>query len=380
MDGSASKVIYPEFKLETYLAAREFSAPYNFCSSDIEAFSMKEIVQMADPESRMLWEELQLGYTETEGHPRLREEISKEYGDHIGKDEILCFAGAEEGIYTAVRTLLEPTDHVLVITPCYQSLQSLPTAICTTSEVPLRHEEEWELDLDKVRKAIRPNTKLIMINFPHNPTGALLTHEKQAGLVELAREKGIWIFSDEVYRLIEVDAKDRLPPIASIYEKGLSLSVLSKAFGLAGLRIGWIASQNKEVLKRMNETKHYLSICNSAPSEILALIALRQSEKIHHRNRLLMQENLRLLDRLFDDYSDWFEWVRPKGGCIGYPLLKKAIPVDEFAETLLKEAGVLILPGSVYDDKQNHFRVSFGRKSIPEAVTRLIQFIEKRAG
>lgn len=367
---------YPEFKLESYLAKREFKAPYNICSSDLETHSMKEILQMTDKESLHLWENLQLGYTETEGNPLLRQEICKEYGAKIDLENILCFAGAEEGIYAMANTLLEPSDHAIVITPCYQSLASLPEAICSITKIELRYEESWELDIEQIKKAIKPNTKLLIINFPHNPTGTVISQEKQLSLIELARKHNLWIFSDEVYRLLELNEEDRLEPIASLYERGLSLSVMSKAYGLAGLRIGWIACQDKEMLHKIGKTKHYLSICNSGPSEILSLIALRNQHTIIARNHALMQKNILLLDHFFEEYSDWFEWKRPQGGCIGYPLFKGKMPISIFADKLLQKYGVLILPGTIYDDKQNHFRISFGRIDMPDGLDRLRKFIE----
>ncbi|MGK5594683.1 MAG: aminotransferase class I/II-fold pyridoxal phosphate-dependent enzyme [Parachlamydiaceae bacterium] len=369
---------YPEFKLESYLAKREFSAPFNLCASDIETYSMNEIVQMADEQCLTLWSNLKLSYTEPLGHPLLREEIGKIYGDNIDQEQILCFAGAEEGIYCMAHALLEPRDHAIIVTPCYQSLESLPSAICSTSKVQLKYQEDWELDVEQVEGTIKPNTKLLVVNFPHNPTGALISSDTQLKLIELARKHDLWIFSDEVYRFLEVRPADRLPTFASIYEKGLSLGVMSKAYGLGGLRIGWIACQDKQLIGRMNEMKHYLSICNSGPSEILSLITLKASEKIYQRNHLLLEENLRQLDGFFEQNSDWFEWVRPKGGCIAYPLFKGDVSVDKLADELLEQFGVLILPSSIYGDSSNHFRISFGRKSMPQALERLNQFIGQR--
>lgn len=368
---------YPEFKLESYLAKREFNAPFNLCASDLETHSVREIIEMADHESLDLWNQLNLGYTETKGCPLLREEISKLYGHPIDRERVLCFAGAEEGVYCYFQSLLEAKDHAVVVTPCYQSLESLPSTLCSITKVQLHYSNRWELDVGKIADAIRPNTKVLVVNFPHNPTGALITKDTQLALIELARKQGLWIFSDEVYRLLEVNPSDRLPPFASIYEKGISLSVMSKAYGLAGLRIGWIACQDANLLGKMNEIKHYLSICNSGPSEVLSLIGLRASDKIHERNRRLMQDNLQQFDRFFEEYQSWFEWIRPKGGCIGYPLFKGHIPIEKIADDLLQQFGVLILPGTIYDDTSHHFRVSFGRKSLPQALERFVQFIEK---
>ncbi len=371
------KLKYPEFKLESYLAKREFSAPFNLCASDIETYSMNEIVQMADEQSLVPWNDLKLSYTEPMGHPLLREEISKIYGENIDREQVLCFAGAQEGIYCMAHTLLDPKDHAIIVTPCYQSLETLPSAICPTSKIQLQYKKGWGLDVEQIENAIKPNTKLLVVNFPHNPTGALITCSTQLKLVELARKHGLWIFSDEVYRFLEVNPADRLSSFASIYEKGLSLSVMSKAYGLGGLRIGWIACQDKQLLGKMNEIKHYLSICNSGPSEILSLIALKASEKIHNQNHHLLKENLKQLDSFFVQNAEWFEWVRPKGGCIAYPLFKGDVPIDKLADDLLEQFGVLILPANIYGDCSNHFRISFGRKSMPQALERLNQFIHK---
>lgn len=368
----------PLFRLEDYLATREFKAPYMLCASDVETHSMQEILAMADDECHGLWNNLSLGYTEPYGMPALLNEIPNLYGSTVSQENILTFAGAEEGIYCACHALLEPGDHAIVVTPCYQSLESIPASLCSVSSVELKYEENWELDIEKVRASIQPNTKLLLINFPHNPTGTLLTYEQQAELVKLARQHGIWIFSDEVYRLLELDSNDRLPDIASVYEKGLSLSVMSKAFGLAGLRIGWIACQDKNFIKLMSDMKHYLSICNSAPSEVLALIALKNKSKLLGRNLETMRRNIKLFDQFFEDYADLFEWVRPKGGCIGFPKLKSDEKVFDFSEALLNAKGVVTLPNTVYDFSGNHFRIGFGRKNTPEALDLLKEFIHER--
>ena len=207
---------YPEFKLESYLAKREFRAPFNLCASDLETYSMHEIVEMADPESLHLWNNLNLNYIDTIGHPLLREEISKLYGKSIDQEHILCFAGAEEGIYCMFHALLSSQDHVVVVTPCYQSLESLPSTICSTTKVQLHYQNGWKLDVNEIAKAIQSNTKMLVINFPHNPTGALITRDTQQMLIELARKHDLWIFSDEVYRLLELNPADRLSPFATI--------------------------------------------------------------------------------------------------------------------------------------------------------------------
>ncbi|TAE83035.1 MAG: aminotransferase class I/II-fold pyridoxal phosphate-dependent enzyme [Alphaproteobacteria bacterium] len=365
----------PIFALEAYLGAREFSTPHMFCSSDMESFSMQDILTMADAECLNLWNNLRLSYTEPKGMPLLRDEIALIYGEQFTRDHILCFSGAEEGIYCAARTLLRPEDHAIAVTPCYQSLESIPASICAITTIELSFEQQWELDIERIKAAIRPNTKLILINYPHNPTGAILSHATQHALVALARTHNLWIFSDEVYRLIERDPADTLPAFATLYDKALSLGVMSKAYGLAGLRIGWIACQNQEMLHQMELYKNYLSICNSAPSEVLALIALRHADTILTRQRNLIKHNFALLESFMERHSDLFDWVKPKGGCIAYIAFKKAINSYDFAEQMRRDIGVLVLPAQVYGQDKPYFRISYGRASMPQMLAMFEDYI-----
>lgn len=355
------------FKLEEFWKIHEFTAPYLLCCSDMESWSMQEIVAMSDPETRALWDNLNLGYTESPGHQLLRQEITNLY-DIIQSDQVLTTAGAEEGIYCAMRALVEPGDHVIVIEPCYQSLKTLPEALgAEVTSVGFTFEE--------MKAAFRPSTKLLVLNIPHNPTGALLDKASYEGVIALARQSGAYIFSDEVYRFLEVDENDRLPSIAYSYEKGVSLNVMSKAFGLAGLRIGWLASRDANFLKKAASYKLYTSICNSAPSEILALIALRAKETILKRNRAIMLENLNDLDAFLARHNTLFAWKRPQGGTVGLIELLDRTPVDLFADKLVKEAGILIMPLSTYDYPGNFFRVGFGRKNMPDILKRFEEYL-----
>jgi aspartate/methionine/tyrosine aminotransferase len=366
----------PKFQLEDYLSAREFSAPFMLGGSDSETFSLGEILALADSESRKIWDELSLHYTEPYGMPILLEEIAGLYGDEIKGANILSFAGAEEGIYCLCHALLDPTDHAIVVTPCYQSLESVPSSLCGVTEVALDEMCGWELHVDRIMEAIKPKTKLLLINYPHNPTGAVITKTQQKQLIEIARTNDLWIFSDEVYRNLELEPSNRLPTMASMYEKGISLGVMSKSFGLPGLRVGWIAAQSRQLLSELANVKHYLSICNSAPSEVLALIALRNKDKILARNLDIIQSNITLLDGFFSDQVDLFAWTRPKGGCIGFPEIKSHLNSDVFAEKLLSTKGVLVVPASVFKLQGNFFRVGFGRKNMPDALRLVRDFIE----
>ncbi len=373
----------PDFKLERYFSRWEFTARYHLCASDMESMSVNELLALASAEDRARWDGLTLGYIETFGTPALRAAIAATY-DSISNEDVLAFAGAEEGIFAAMQVLLQPDDHAIVVTPNYQSAETLPGAICDVSGIALDPDNDWHLDLDRVRAALRPNTRLISINFPHNPTGKIIPRDDLAALVDIARERGIYLFSDEVYRLIERNETMRLPQVADVYEKGLSLNVLSKSYGLPGLRIGWIATRDRKVLSRMERVKHYLSICNSAPSEALAVIALNARDTILERNRGIVADNLSTLNEFFGEFPDVFEWRIPDGGCIGYPRYLGADGVETFCDRLVDETGVLLLPASVYQSAygpspDDRFRIGYGRRNMHEALDALRGYLTRKA-
>ena len=369
----------PDFRLETFFSRWEFTARYHMCASDMETLSLQELLSMANDDDRNAWDSLKLGYTETFGSPALLDAISSTY-EQIGPGELLTFAGAEEGIFAAMQCLLQPDDHAIVITPNYQSAETIPAALCEVSGVPLDPDNNWDLDPDLVRNAIRKNTKVISINFPHNPSGKIIDKSVFDELISIASKEGIYIFSDEVYRLIERDAAMRLPQMADCYERGLSLNVMSKAYGLSGLRIGWIATQDKDLISRMERTKHYLSICNSAPSEVLALIALHSSDEILERNRNIVESNLASLNKFFAGYDELFDWSVPDGGCIGYPKYLGEDGVESFCENLVETTGVLLLPASVYRSElgptpDDRFRIGYGRLNAEQGLAEMRKFL-----
>jgi aspartate/methionine/tyrosine aminotransferase len=369
-----------DFALEVYFSKWEFAARYNLTGSDGENMSLRELLALATPEDRAEYENVSLGYTETFGAPALRAEIARTY-DTVGPEHLLCFAGAEEAIYAAMHVLLGADDHAIVITPNYQAAETVPLSICEVTGVPLDIERNWDLDMDLLRSALRPNTKLISINFPNNPTGKILPRAAFDAVVAICRERGIWLFNDEVYRLIERDPGRRLPQAVDAYERGISLNVMSKAYGLAGLRIGWLACKDRSMLVRFEHFKHFLSICNSAPSEVLARIALKARDKILDRNRAVVRANLEVLNAFFADYRHLFDWRVPDGGCIGFIRYKGAEGVEEFTRRLVEEAGVLFLPSSLYRSElgpvpADCLRVGFGRSHVPAGVAALRAWLE----
>jgi aspartate/methionine/tyrosine aminotransferase len=365
------------FRLERYFAKYEFSAPYLLCCSDCEPFTLRELISLADAESLELWNSLWLGYTESLGYPLLRQEVSKLYCG-IQPEEALIIT-PEEGIFIAMNVILEQGDHIVVTFPGYQSLYELANSLdCeVTKWIPNKVDNGWIFSIDTLKSSIKENTKLIVVNFPHNPTGALPTKEEYRQIIEIAKEKNIALFSDEMYRYLELNSKDRLASASDLYNNAISLSGVSKSFGCAGLRIGWLTTKNKALYQQFTNFRDYTTICGSAPSEILALMALRAKEKVIDRNMRIIKRNLALLDDFFKKYRRLFEWSRPKAGSIAFPTLKSEKRIDEFCLNLVNEKGVLLLPSTVYGFDTNGFRVGFGRRNMPTALQKLGEYISE---
>ena len=194
---------------------------------------------------------------------------------------------------------------------------------------------------------------------------------------DFVQEKNLILFSDEVYRESEYDPATRLPAACDYGEHAVSLGVTSKTYGLAGLRIGWIATKNKKVYESMASLKDYTTICNSAPSEFLAEVAMRNRQKLIDRSLAIIKHNLTIVDKLFASHSSLFTWVRPKAGSMGFPKLLKG-DVEVFCDDLVRKAGVLLLPGTMYDESKNHFRLGLGRKNLAQAVGRLEVYLSEK--
>ena len=362
----------PDFRLETYLAKWEFAARYHMTASDMESMSMAELLALATDEDRAEFDRLRLGYIETSGTPQLREAIAGTYAG-IAAADVLAFAGAEEGIFCAMHALLDKDSHAVVVTPNYQSSESLPVSICAATGVALRESENWALDVDELHSALRPYTRLVLINFPHNPSGKVIDRATFDAVVRLCRDRGIYLFSDEVYRGLERRPELQLPQAAEVYERGLSLNVMSKAYGLPGLRVGWIACKDRDLLARMERMKHYLSICNAGPSEHLAVIGLKARQRIVARNLALIERNLVEVNAFFAEFPDLFDWREPDGGCIGFPRYKGKDGVETFCRRLAEEIGVVLLPAGIYQSAltptpADRFRIGFGRSYVPEGL------------
>ena len=364
-----------DFALERYFARWEFAVDHLLCASDVQGLPMAELLALADDETRVLWEGLELGYTESTGHPLLRREIAATYAS-VEPDDVLVFAGAEEAIFCLANVLLGPGDHAVVTWPGYQSLYEVGrTAGADVTLHELHETDGWSLDVPRLIASLTEATRLVVVNAPHNPTGMLPSHAEWAELTAALAERGIHLLADEVYRFLESEDGDRLTAGADAFERGVSLGVMSKSFAMAGLRIGWLATHDRDLLARCAAFKDYTTICSSAPSEVLALIGLRARDHVLARSRGIVEANLDRLDGFFDDWADRFEWVRPRGGSIGFPRLTvPGVRIDDWSAQLVEETGVLLLPGSTFGHAGNHFRLGFGRTDLPEALERFEGF------
>lgn len=385
----------PAFELEVFFGKYEFSTPYLLAQSDCEAMSIDVLLGL-EPDAASARQDFlntSLGYGENNGRPDLRRAVAGLYAN-MPEENVVLFTGAQEGIFACMNSLLEPGDHVVCMFPAYQSLYEVARSMgCQVDFWHLRQTEQgWQGDMDELAALLRPDTKAIVLNTPNNPTGFTLNREQTGRLCELARQRGAWIFCDEVYRGLGWNpesaksgatagaqrAGDNAPWIADAYEKGISLGVLSKAYGLPGLRVGWLACRDTALMEDVARYKNYLSICGATPSEALALVALRHGEHLLAKNRGIISENLKTADAFFARHAHLFTYNRPQAGPIGFPRIRLSEPVADFCERLAHEAGVLLLPGSVYGIKEPYFRIGYGRKSFAAHLARFEEWLVEK--
>ena len=355
-----------DLELATFLSGWHHATEHHLSPSECETMGLADLLALADDADRARWDTLDLGYTDPGGAPWLREALAVGYAA-LGPDDLVCFAGAQEALYATLRAVQAPGHHAVVVLPSYQSMETLLLSIGSATGVALDERDGWSLDLDAVAAAIRPDTRILAISFPNNPTGRQLERDRFDALVALCRRHGIWLLSDEVYRLTERDPAHRLPPAADAYERGISLGAMSKAYGLPGLRIGWVACRDRALVARLSTVRQYLSTCSAGPSEVLASVALKAAPVILGRNRAIRDDNLRRLLGFLARHPDLFECRVPDGGMVCYPRYLGADGVDGFVARMAA-AGVLLLPSAVFRSElmplpENRFRIGFGRSS-----------------
>lgn len=362
------------FALERYLARHEFAVPIDLCGSACETVGLAELLEMADPECLALWRELRLGYTDTTGHPLLRRAAAACYHG-LSADDIRIVA-PEEGIFIAMHALLRPGDHVVATFPGYQSLYEIARSRgCRVSFWRPRTEPHWHFHPDDLEAEVREDTRMVVVNFPHNPSGFVPEAADFARVVRTARECGAVLFSDEMYRGLEFAAADRLPAAVDAAENAVTLCGLSKSYGLPGLRIGWLATRNPEWRERFAVWRDYTTVCSGAVDEILGLIALRAGGRLLERNRVILAENRAALLEFQQDMAGRLDFPPLKSGPITFPQLPEGRSAREFCDAVREREGVLLLPSTVYDYGDRRFRLGFGRRGFPQGLDRLRRFL-----
>jgi aspartate/methionine/tyrosine aminotransferase len=365
------------FRIERWYERYEFTTELMLSSSDCESVSIGELLAL-EPDARERLDALRLGYTEVPGSDELREAIAAIY-EVAGPSDVLTLAAAEEGIFATEHAVLGPGDHAIVEAPCYES--ALSVARSTGAEVDVwqrTYADRWEHDVDALERLFRAETRLVYVNTPHNPTGTQMPRDVLERVVELCADRRAVLFCDEVYRELEHDPGARLPAACDLYDRAVSLGSVSKTYGLPGLRTGWIACRDAELRDSVVAIKLYTTICSSAPSELLAALALRHRKGFVERNRRLVLDNLALADAFVERHAELIDWVRPSASPIGFPRLQVS-DTQGFCAALAADAGVLLLPGEVYDEP-GHVRLGLGRVGVPEALARLADYLGSAAG
>jgi aspartate/methionine/tyrosine aminotransferase len=367
------------FATEQFFSLYEFTTPHLLGASDCETLTIAELLQLSGMEAGELLD-LRLGYTESQGNPALRTAVAALY-ERVKPEEVVMLGAPEEGIYLTLRVLLEPGDHVVVLSPAYDSLLNLVEHVgAELSRWEMRPQPGgWALDLNGLERLMRPDTRLVVVNFPHNPTGYLPDAAEFEALIEIVRRRGTWLLCDEMYRGLERDPTDRLPSAVDRYERAIVLSGLSKTHGLPGLRTGWLIVHDAATREAIINWKHYTTICAAAPGEALAGVALRAHEPLVQRSLAIVAGNLALAGDFFGRHEDLFEWRPPRAGSVA--LVGLNVPsATAYCHALAREAGVLLLPGPCLGADDRSVRFGFGRKGFAEALAAFDRYLGRDGG
>ncbi|MEW6081871.1 MAG: aminotransferase class I/II-fold pyridoxal phosphate-dependent enzyme [Bacillota bacterium] len=346
-----------QFKVERWLNAYELDARYNLAETDAKPFSLEELLSLGDKEA--LTQELmdlKLGYNPTTGSRALRSIIAGRYRG-VDPGEVLVTVGAIEADCHIANVLVKPGDTVIVQFPAYQVLVAKARG-ATVKFWDLRMEEGYRPNLEALRCLIDRRTKLVVVNNPHNPTGAVLSQDDMRTILGWAQEEGFWVLSDEVYHGLAFEEGVVAEPARNLSHRAISVGSMSKTFGLSGLRLGWMAGP-REILEACWAWKDYTSISNSPVSDFLARLALRESGRVWERNLKIARENLEVLEGWFDRMSRFVSYTKPRAGLVCFPKFTLPVGTEEFCLRAYHERGVLLVPGECFD-VPGHIRFGFG--------------------
>lgn len=367
-----------DFALERFFARYEFNSRYLLCSSDSEPVTTSELLRLANVGSDALLQ-LQQTYAESRGSMALRSAIAGNYRQ-LGANDVLVAAGGQDAIACTFAAVVRPGDDVLAVVPTYQSLVEMPSGFgARVREVHLRRERRFAYDVNEIIHHIQPNTRLVTLATPNNPTGAVLGEAELRQLCEALNRTGTYLLCDEIYR----DLLSLPPPAAAdVYDKAISVSGLAKAYGLPGLRIGWLATKDAVVLQRAAAFKDYTSICSSVSSDYLATLALGPAKSaLLQAARLRVNERRKVVQKFVLSHSRWFDWLESDPSALDASTLsllawKGSGSTAELCDRLVKDASVLLMPGELFG-YPGTVRLGVGRAGFEQGLALLSQHLNK---
>lgn len=366
------------FKVEEWMNLNETKAKYNIAETCVDSVSLDELFSLAGRDRREFFDTLsrrRMTYGAIFGAEELKAAICGLYRS-AGADDVVTTHGAAGANHLALYSLVEPGDAVASVMPTYQQLYSIPESYGAKVRIlKLKREENFLPDLDRLRTLVNEKTKVICINNPNNPTGALMPEETLRGIVGIARRVGAYVICDEVYRFLTQE-EGYPESIADLYEKGIAVGSMSKVFSLAGLRLGWIATRSREAMREILLHRDYDTISCGMIDEALATVALEAKEAIIARNRAIVRENLAILDEWIAK-EPRFSYVKPQCGTTALLYCDVDMPSEEFCARLLAETGAFLTPGSCFDE-EHCFRIGYAcsKEELKEGLAKLSEFVK----
>ncbi len=343
---------FEQFALERWMTTWELAVTHDICESGIKPLSIADIMNLIpENEADALEHDLHalpLGYSEARGTERLRTTLAATYAGTTAEN-ILVTTGAIEANFLLFNALSRPGDHVVAIEPAYQQLGSVPAGLgAEVDRISVIHEDGHYLDIDELAKLVRPETRLIVVNTPHNPTGCMMSDDDLQRLVEIARASDAWILCDEAYRWIQHPGGADIPaPMRGRYEKGISVGTVSKPFGVPGLRIGWFAAP-AEIVQQAWAMRDYISLSPAKLSDVIAECVIRNRDAIFARNSVIIAANLATATDWFADNADLATWQPPQAGLLAMMRYTAEIDSTTLANRLAEEVGVMLAPGDTF--------------------------------
>lgn len=355
--------------LEEWLREYYFDTEIDIGSSGVQNFSLAELRQVVDITEKEL-NDVVFDDSPTYGHPRLRRAIAEQWGNGDPR-HVMATHGSSEVIFLVINALLRPGDEVVALDPCYFSYRNMAESKgCELKSWRLRFEKKFVPDFDEIKKLITPRTRMVMVNFPHNPTGASVSSEQQRELIRVTARAGAYLVWDTALAALTHDGPP-LPDPHLLYERAISIGTLSKAYGLAGLRVGWCQAA-PEIIEQFVHLRDYTTLYLSPLVELIATRAVEQADGILRVRLPQAQANLEILGHWIDEHAELVEWVRPRGGVTAFLRFRYVSNVEDFCRRLAEERGVLLVPGRCFSF-EDHVRLGFGgpTAAFREALNRL---------